>query len=192
MNHPDQLEQYIEALIFASQQALSIKDITDAIKVTFEFKISTEDLEQQIEQITAKYEQDDFAMQLMPIAGGYMFMSKPQYHKIIGDYLRQNERKKLSKAALETLAIIAYKQPITKSEMESIRGVGCDYTVQKLLEKELVEITGRHEGPGRPLLYGTTVKFLNHFGIKDTTELPKLKEFELVDNAIGSEPAISE
>ena len=131
-------------------------------------------------------------MQLMPIAGGYMFMSKPQYHKIIGDYLRQNERKKLSKAALETLAIIAYKQPITKSEMEAIRGVGCDYTVQKLLEKELVEITGRHEGPGRPLLYGTTVKFLNHFGIKDTTELPKLKEFETVDNVIGSEPALSE
>ena len=76
--------------------------------------------------------------------------------------------------------------------MEAIRGVGCDYTVQKLLEKELVEITGRHEGPGRPLLYGTTVKFLNHFGIKDTTELPKLKEFETVDNVIGSEPALSE
>lgn len=192
MKHPDQLEQYIEALIFASQQALSIKEITDAIKVTFEYKISKEDLEKNIELITAKYEQDAFAMQLMPIAGGYMFMSKPQYHKIIGDYLRQNERKKLSKAALETLAIIAYKQPITKSEMEAIRGVGCDYTVQKLLEKELVEITGRHEGPGRPLLYGTTVKFLNHFGIKDTTELPKLKEFETVDNVIGSEPALSE
>ncbi len=192
MKHPDQLEQYIEALIFASQQALSIKEITDAIKVTFEYKISKEDLEKNIELITAKYQQEAFAMQLMPIAGGYMFMSKPQYHKIIGDYLRQNERKKLSKAALETLAIIAYKQPITKSEMEAIRGVGCDYTVQKLLEKELVEITGRHEGPGRPLLYGTTVKFLNHFGIKDTTELPKLKEFETVDNVIGSEPALSE
>ncbi len=192
MKHPDQLEQYIEALIFASQQALSIKEITDAIKVTFEYKLSKEDLEKNIELITAKYQQEAFAMQLMPIAGGYMFMSKPQYHKIIGDYLRQNERKKLSKAALETLAIIAYKQPITKSEMEAIRGVGCDYTVQKLLEKELVEITGRHEGPGRPLLYGTTVKFLNHFGIKDTTELPKLKEFETVDNVIGSEPALSE
>ena len=192
MKHPDQLGQYIEALIFASQQALSIKEITDAIKVTFEYKLSKEDLEKNIELITAKYQQEAFAMQLMPIAGGYMFMSKPQYHKIIGDYLRQNERKKLSKAALETLAIIAYKQPITKSEMEAIRGVGCDYTVQKLLEKELVEITGRHEGPGRPLLYGTTVKFLNHFGIKDTTELPKLKEFETVDNVIGSEPALSE
>jgi segregation and condensation protein B len=192
MNHPDQLEQYIEALIFASQQALSVKEISDAIKGTFEYKISIEDLDNYINLITAKYEQEAFAIQLMPIAGGFVFMSKPQYHKIIGDYLRQNERKKLSKAALETLAIIAYKQPITKSEMEAIRGVGCDYTVQKLLEKELVEISGRHEGPGRPLLYGTTVKFLNHFGIKDTTELPKLKEFETVENAIGSEPAISE
>ena len=113
MNHLDQLEQYIEALIFASQQALSIKDITDAIKVTFEVKISKEDIESYIELITVKYQNESFAMQLMPIAGGYMFMSKPQYHKIIGDYLRQNERKKLSKAALETLAIIAYKQPIT-------------------------------------------------------------------------------
>jgi segregation and condensation protein B len=192
MNHPDQLEQYIEALIFASQQALSVKEISDAIKGTFEYKISSDDLDNYINLITAKYEQEAFAIQLMPIAGGFVFMSKPQYHKIIGDYLRQNERKKLSKAALETLAIIAYKQPITKSEMEAIRGVGCDYTVQKLLEKELVEISGRHEGPGRPLLYGTTVKFLNHFGIKDTTELPKLKEFETVENAIGSEPAISE
>ena len=191
-NQPEQLEQYVEALIFSTDHALSTKDISEALKVSFEIKYNKDEVSEIVNTIIAKYEQPEFAIQLMPIAGGYMFMTKSQYHKIVGDYLRLNEKKRLSKAALETLAIIAYKQPITKSEMEGIRGVGCDYTVQKLLERELVEITGRHEGPGRPLLYGTTVKFLNHFGIKDTTELPKLKEFETVDNSIGVESEITE
>ena len=190
MSISNDYDLYIEALIFASDYALDVKDIRNAIKHSFDQNITKEDVLIIVDRIITKYSNDDFAIQLMPIASGYMFMTKPAYHKVIGDYLRQNAKRKLSKAAMETLAIVAYKQPITKSELESIRGVGCDYTIQKLLEKELVEITGRHEGPGRPLLYGTTIKFLNHFGIKDTTELPKLKEFETVENTIGSEQEI--
>ncbi len=188
----DRIDLYIEALLFAAEHALSETDIRNAINVSFDQSFKIAYVDEQIAKIRAKYDQEELALQLVPIAGGYMFMTKPQYHKVIGDYLRQNEKKRLSKSALETLSIVAYKQPITKSEMESIRGVGCDYTIQKLLEKELVEIKGRHDGPGRPLLYGTTVKFLDHFGIKDTKELPNLKEFETVENSIGDEPSIIE
>lgn len=192
MSLSEDFDLYIEALLFASDYALDIKDIRNAIKSSFDQSLTKDDIKRIIDRIIAKYNDDAFAIQVIPIASGYMFMTKPAYHKVIGDYLRQNSKKKLSKAAMETLAIVAYKQPITKSELESIRGVGCDYSIQKLLEKELVEITGRHEGPGRPLLYGTTIKFLNHFGIKDTSELPKLKEFETVDNTIGSEQEMAE
>ena len=185
MSPLEELEQYIEALIFSSDHALSISDISKAIIVSFEINLTDDEVSHLVQKIVSKYQRSDLAIQLMPIAGGFMFMTKPKYHKIIEDYLRQNEKKKLSRAAIETLAIVAYKQPITKTEMESIRGVGCDYTIQKLLEKELVEIIGRDEGPGRPLLYGTSVKFLNHFGIKEVSELPKLKEFETVENTIG-------
>lgn len=183
----DRIDLYIEALIFAAEYALSLDEIRSAVNSTFGQKFSKEDIEKYISVLSNKYESDEFAIHLIPIAHGYMFMTKAQYHKIIGDYLRQNEKKRLSKSAMETLSIIAYKQPITKSGIESIRGVGCDYAVQKLLEKELVEIKGRHDGPGRPLLYGTTIKFLDHFGIKDTKELPNLKEFETVENSIGEE-----
>jgi len=106
-------------------------------------------------------------------------MTKAAYHETIGNHIKLENRKNLSKAAMETLSIIAYKQPIVKSEMEVIRGVSCDYSVQKLLEKELVEIVGRSEGPGRPLLYGTSDKFMDHFGLKSIADLPKLKDIEI-------------
>ena len=179
------LEEYIEALIFASDTAIGLEEIRNALNYSFDQVFEPSLIEGHLESITEKYAKNDSVMQLTPIAKGYLFMTKPKYHKVIGDYLKQNENKQLSKSALETLAIVAYKQPITKSGLESIRGVNCDYAVQKLLEKELIEITGRHEGPGRPLLYSTTVKFLDHFGIKDTRELPNLKEFETVENSIG-------
>ena len=112
-------------------------------------------------------------------------MTKGAYHPIVSQYLRLESRKKLSRAALETLAIISYKQPVTKSEMEGIRGVNCDYSVQKLLDMELVQIAGREEGPGRPLLYTTTEKFMDHFGLSDIRDLPQLKEFETETESIG-------
>ena len=93
--------------------------------------------------------------------------------------------KRLSQAALETLSIVAYKQPVSKTELEQIRGVSCDYAIQKLLEKELVEIQGRSDAPGRPLVYGTSEKFMDYFGIKSLKDLPKPKDFKDVENVIG-------
>lgn len=179
------LELFIEALIFASEQSMNADEISRSLSVSFEQIISREDVEDSINKIVLKYDSEDFAIQLVQIGGGYCFMTKPSFHKIIGDFLKQSEKKKLSSAALETLSIIAYKQPISKSEIESIRGVNCDYTVQKLLEKDLIEIGGRMDTPGRPLIYITSEKFLNHFGLKDASDLPKLKEIESVENSIG-------
>ncbi len=179
------LDLYIEALIFAAEYALNVEEIRKTVNLTFDQKFKKQHIQELIDNIRDKYEDPNLAIQLTGIAGGFLFMTKAKYHRIIGDFLKHNSRKKLSKAALETLSIIAYKQPISKSEIESIRGVNADYAVQKLLEKELVEITGRAEGPGRPLLYGTSTKFLNHFGISGTGDLPKLKEFETPEDTIG-------
>ena len=183
----ERLDLYIEALIFAAQYALNVQEVTKVLNETFEQSFAKDDVEAHIKTIINKYDDDNYAIQLVAIAGGYLFMTKAKYHKIIGDFLRMTSKKKLSRAALETLSIIAYKQPMAKAEIESIRGVSSDYSVQKLLEKELVEITGRDEGPGRPLLYGTTTKFLDHFGLKDAGELPKLKEFATTEDTIGVE-----
>ena len=114
-------------------------------------------------------------------------MTKPEYQASIGIFLRQQSKKQLSASAMETLAIIAYKQPVTKSEVEQIRGVSCDYAIQKLLEKELVQIKGKSDGIGRPILYGTSRKFEEHFGIKSLKDLPTPKDFSAEDNKIGEE-----
>ena len=112
-------------------------------------------------------------------------MTKPAYQASIGILLKQQSKKRLSTSALETLSIIAYKQPVTKSEIEQIRGVNCDYTVQKLLEKELVEIKGKAESIGRPLLYGTSTRFMDYFGINSIKDLPTPKDFSPPENEIG-------
>ncbi len=138
-----------------------------------------------VEELQHKYQSEDYAFHLVEIGEKYQFLTKGAYHKLIEDYLRLSRGKRLSKAALETLSIIAYKQPIVKSEIEQIRGVNCDYTIQKLLEKELVEIQGRSDGPGRPLLYGTSEKFMNYFGLKSIKDLPQLKDFEKQEEEIG-------
>ncbi len=181
-----ELELYIEALVFSSPAPLTIEDISKAITATFDHKADDTDIYTYLRNIQNKYGDSNTAIQLSSIAEGWSFMTKPAYHHIISEHLKLREKKNLSKAALETLAIIAYRQPVTKNEMESIRGVSCDYSIQKLLEKELIEITGRRDTPGRPLTYGTTLKFLNHFGLKDKTDLPTIKEFNQSKEMIGS------
>ena len=188
----DKLEQQIEALIFASEAPVTVKEMQAALKEAFETDFKAEEIEEAIEGLRQKYADETFAFEVVPIAGGYQFMSKGAYHPIIGVWLKQRMKKRLSRAALETLAIIAYKQPVSKSEMEKIRGVSCDYSVQKLLEKELVTITGRGEGPGKPLLYGTSEKFMDYFGIKDIGDLPKPKDFKTPDSEIGQQAPIEE
>lgn len=174
-------------MIFASSKPLHINDINQTLSVHFDTAVKEEDLLESIESLKEKYKDPNYSFEIVEIANGYQFMSKGAYYPVIGQYLKLESKKKLSRSALETLAIISYKQPMTRSQIEAIRGVNCDYAVQKLLDKELVVMVGRAEGPGRPLLYGTTEKFMDHFGLKDLKELPQLKEFEIEENTIGGD-----
>lgn len=179
------LQRYVEALIFAAPEPISRSEIKKALTENIFDQIQTEDVDTAVEELQHKYQSEDYAFHLVEIGEKYQFLTKGAYHKLIEDYLRLSRGKRLSKAALETLSIIAYKQPIVKSEIEQIRGVNCDYTIQKLIEKELVEIQGRSDGPGRPLLYGTSEKFMNYFGLKSIKDLPQLKDFEKQEEEIG-------
>lgn len=181
----DNLVPYLESLVFAANQPVTRKEMRYTLENCFDTKIKPEDIDGALESLMAKYQDDQFAMEVIEIAGGFQFLTKPAYHHVIGSYLRQITRKRLSRVVLETLAIVAYKQPVAKSELEKIRGVNCDYAIQKLLDKELVEISGRGEGPGRPLLYVTSEKFMDYFGLRDIGDLPKLKEFETTENTLG-------
>lgn len=188
----EQLHLHIESLIFAAEQPVRLSEIIECLEAAFETTVTEEDVLKAVEVVRERYDSDDFSFGLQEINGGYCFLTKGAYHHLIGQYLKQHTRKMLSKSALETLAIIAYKQPVTKAEVESIRGVNCDYTIQKLLDKELVSIQGRSDGPGRPLLYATSERFMDYFGLKDMSDLPKLKDFQQPDSEVGDATAIVE
>lgn len=185
----DFLGNHIEALIFCSPKAIKTEDIQSCLSEMFEAEVPLEDIEKGLEAISEKYSADDYPFEVVKSGGGYQFLTKPAYQASIGILLKQQSKRRLSASAMETLSIIAYKQPVTKSEVEQIRGVNCDYSVQKLLEKELLEIKGKSDAVGRPLLYGTSDKFMDYFGINDLRELPTPKDFATADNEIGdSEP----
>jgi segregation and condensation protein B len=153
----------------------------------FDADVPLEDISQAIEQLQEKYTSEEFSIEISKIGGGYLFYSKPAYQASIGILLKQQSKRRLSNSALETLSIIAYKQPIIKSEIEKIRGVNCDYTVQKLLEKELIEIQGKSDAVGRPIIYGTSKNFMEYFGINNLKDLPTPKDFVQEENKIGEE-----
>jgi segregation and condensation protein B len=181
----NRITKYIEALIFAAAQPISIEEIKSVLEEALGQTFLIPFIEEQINEIIERYEKADSPFQIQQINEGYIYLSKPEYQDLITVYLKQADRKKLSNAALETLAIIAYKQPVTKLEIEQIRGVNSDYLLQKLLDKELISICGRSDAPGRPLLYGTSDKFMNYFGLKSISELPKLRDLKEVENTIG-------
>lgn len=184
----EKLSQYIESLIFVSDQAITFTQIKDSLEKYLETKVDSESIEEAIDLLIEKYQSDNFAIEIVEINNGFKYMTKGAYHGIVGSYIKLQSSKRLSTAALETLSIIAYQQPVIKSEMEKIRGVSCDYSIQKLLEKELVTISGRSEGPGRPLLYSTSEKFMDYFGLKDMSDMPKIKELKTAESEVG-EPA---
>lgn len=171
---------HIEALIFASDKALNPNDITELINNAFGFleeRISLEQVESALNGIQEKYATEFYPFELKQSGGGWQFLTKPAFHSTIAQLNGDKFLKRLSNAALESLAIIAYKQPITKGEVEAIRGVNSDYSIQKLLEKELIAISGRNELlPGKPLVYSTSKTFMDYFGINSTEDLPKIKE----------------
>lgn len=153
----------------------------------FDSEIDLSILEAAVAELQKKYSSEEYSFSLEHLGGGYQFLTKPAYQASISILLKQQSHKRLSTAQMETLSIIAYKQPITKSEMEQIRGVNCDYSVQKLLEKELITIKGKSEAMGRPLLYGTSDKFMDYFGINHLKDLPQPKDFLPEENQIGEE-----
>ncbi len=179
------LQQHIEALLFASPQPLALASIKSVLDEALQTDVTEVAVQAALEQIRTRLRQDTSAFELVEIAGGYQFMTKGAYHHTVAVHLQQTTKKRLSQAALETLALVAYKQPVTKSELEEVRGVNCDYALQKLLEKELVSIAGRSDGPGRPLLYTTSEKFMDYLGIKSLHDLPKPKDFKEVENVVG-------
>jgi segregation and condensation protein B len=179
------LNQHIEALIFMANPSVALDDLVSVLRESLDIPVKPEEVLQAIRDLTEKFNQEAYAMEIVEMAGGYRFMTKGIYHHTVSIYLKQSAHKKLSKSALESLSIIAYKQPVSKSEIESIRGVNSDYSLQKLLDKGLIEITGRSDGPGKPLLYGTTVKFMDYFGLKSVQDLPKLKDIEDASQQIG-------
>lgn len=171
---------HIEALIFASEKPLTAMDIVELINTAFGFmeeRITLDQVESCLEGIGEKYQSEFYPFEVRQSGGGWQFLTKKDFYKTIAQLNGDKFLKRLSTAALETLAIIAYKQPVTKGEIESIRGVNSDYSIQKLLEKELVIISGRNEHmPGKPLVYITSKTFMDYFGINSPGDLPKIKE----------------
>ena len=199
---------HIEALIFASEKPLTSLEIVELINNAFGFlddKVVIDQVEASIDGIKEKYNEEFYPFELRQSGGGWQFLTKKEFHQTIAQLNGDKFLKRLSNAAMESLAIIAYKQPITKSEIEAIRGVNSDYSIQKLLEKELVVIIGRNENQvGKPLLYSTSRNFMDYFGINSAEELPKISEvlaetmisptlvnaehFEMDGNVVESEP----
>ncbi len=180
-------KQHLEALIFCAETPLSLEDLQRCLSEVFAQELKMEWIRAEIEALVKEYQEKDTALQIVFSGGGYQFLTKAAYEASVTVLLKQHSKKRLSTAAMETLAIIAYKQPISKGEIEKIRGVSSDYAVQKLLEKELIEIRGKAETIGKPLLYGTTQKFMDYFGINQIQDLPQIKDFSTIENSIGTE-----
>ncbi len=170
----------VESLIFASDEPITTKEIIKAIKEIDgdDIEIDVDSVDEAVATLNEGYDKVESAFQIVSIAEGYIHATRTEYSKYVGYLSTAKSRKRLSQAALETLSIIAYKQPITKPEIEQIRGVNSDYMINTLLEKELITIKGRADTVGRPLLYVTTAEFLKYFGLNKLTDLPKPREIE--------------
>lgn len=176
-----ELIPHVEALIFAADHPLSVSEITSLVNKAFGFMdllIPEDQVEAAIQAVVEKYADETFPFEVTYRGGGYQFLTKKHYFKTVAQLNGDKFLKRLSAAALETLAIIAYRQPVSKAEIEYIRGVNADYAIQKLLEKELIVISGRSEDqPGKPLLYATSRLFMDYFGLNGPEDLPPLQEF---------------
>lgn len=153
----------------------------------FDAEVPEKDIINAIETIIEKYQDEQYSFSVIKSGGGYQFLTKPAYQGSISILLKQQSKRRLSTSSLETLSIIAYKQPVTKGVIEQIRGVNCDYTVNKLLDKGLIEIQGKADTIGRPIIYGTSQKFMDYFGINELNELPTPKDFAKEGSEIGEE-----
>jgi segregation and condensation protein B len=185
----EELMLHSEAIIFAADRPISEEEISSTLKQSQNVEDeSLEKLSSALEAIVEKYNADFYPFEVKMSGGGFQFLSKSNFHPLIAKLNGTKFRKRLSAAAMETLGIIAYRQPTTKSEMEYIRGVNADYSVQKLLDLELIVILGRREeAVGKPLLYGTSHAFLDYLGINSIEELPKLNEIIQYEDIIPTD-----
>jgi segregation and condensation protein B len=187
----DMIASSIEALLFASDEPIPIKLLIEILSEFYKESkqeevipfLKPELLRVAINDLNKGYSDRNQSFHIIEIAGGFQFATLQEHAKCLGILFKEKSKRRLSQSALETLAIIAFKQPISKPDIETIRGVNCDYVLNTLLEKDLVAITGRADSVGRPLLYGTTSRFLKHFGLKDSKDMPKLKEVEEIMNS---------
>ncbi len=172
----------IEALIFATDEPLTARQIADILRNAenggISIRMKDDEILSVIRDLNAVYVHERRSFRIIQVAGGYQFATMPEYAEWLGRLVKEKARRKLTQATIETLSVIAYKQPVTKPEIEAIRGVNADYAIQKLMERGLVTIVGRAASAGRPLLYGTTADFLKHFGLNDLSELPKPREID--------------
>lgn len=173
------LSSVIESLIFASPDPISGEKLCDLIRQGEEnLELESEAIEMFVDKLNQRYDENGMAFGIKRVGGGFTFATRKKYDSWLSIFQHENSYRKLSQSAIETLAIVAYKQPITKPEVDDIRGVDSGYILRQLLEKVLIEVSGRLDAPGKPLLYVTTPHFLKHFGINSIDELPKPREIE--------------
>lgn len=169
----EHLKQIVEALIFASDEPITAAQIKKYVE-----HAAVQEIKQAVEQLNLEYSQQNRAFKVAVIAGGYQMVTREAYAQWVKKLFYRRIQQRLSQAALETLSVIAFKQPVSNSEISAIRGVNCDGVLRTLLERKLITISGRSDGPGRPLLYKTTKEFLVYFGINTLSDLPKPREIE--------------
>jgi segregation and condensation protein B len=167
---PSNLKAALEALLFSSDEPLTLSLLVESLDA------ASEDVARALIELDGDYRARGAGVELREIAGGHLLVTAPEHAEWVGRLLRGRKRVRLSRAALETMAIVAYKQPVTKVEIEAIRGVDSSAVLATLLERNLITIRGRSKVVGRPLLYGTTSEFLDYFGLKDLAELPRPEE----------------
>jgi len=168
----DNTRSVIEAMLFISDKPVTIEQIRDVVGI-----LDAGQVRQIISELNTEYEQSNRGIRITEVAGGFRMITPPQLAPFLRKMYKQRRAERLSKPALETLAIIAYKQPLTRLEIETLRNVNVDGVMSSLVEKGLIRITGRKNAPGRPFVYGTTRQFLEYFGLKSLDELPKMEDF---------------
>ena len=181
------LSAQLEAIVYLAKEPVSLDDILAALP-----EVDAIEIERTLNELIERYHTEHHGIEIREVAGGYRFSTKPEHHEVLKQFIKtQIPPTRLSLAALETLAVIAYKQPVTVPEIQDIRGVHASSVIKTLLDKKLITTAGRKEVLGRPILYKTTKEFLIHFGLKDLAELPSMEEFEeLIKAQVGAEEEI--
>lgn len=187
----DTFEQAVEALVFASDVPLCADDVARAYDDVTGHETTPEDVSAAVETLNGRYRERGAAFRVYEWGGGYRLATIEEMAPFVKSLFTREEERRLSRSLLETLAIVAYRQPVTKPEIDHVRGVGSDYAIRGLIDRNLVRITGRSESVGRPLLYGTTETFLDQFGLDALDALPQPREIEdlLADPAFSAERA---